>query len=58
MIEYFGRKDFLTYFSKEMIEILKKHETTGTLIDGKNLFLLNTGGASYKIVIERQGKQK
>ncbi len=54
MFEYVSRKKLLEFMSKQLIETLKIHEATGTLIDGKNLFLLNTGGVSYKIIIERE----
>lgn len=53
LMDYFIRKDFLDYMSKQLTDVLKLHEATGTLIDGKNLFLLNTGGISYKVIIER-----
>ena len=49
----FNRKEFLDFLSKELMQILKNHEITQTLADGKNLFLLNTGKHSYKITIER-----
>jgi hypothetical protein len=57
MFEYVSRKQLLEFMSKQLIETLKIHEATGTLIDGKNLFLLNTGGVSYKIIIEREEKR-
>jgi hypothetical protein len=56
MFEYVSRKQLLEFMSKQLIETLKIHEATGTLLDGKNLFLLHTGGASYKIIIERETK--
>lgn len=43
--------------SKQIIDLLKTHEAAGTLLDGKNLFLLNTGGVSYKIIIEREANK-
>jgi hypothetical protein len=52
MFEHVSRKQLLDFMSKQLIETLKIHEATGTLLDGKNLFLLNTGGVSYKIIIE------
>ncbi len=49
----FTRAEFFDYMSRQLIDILSMHEKTGTLMDGKNLFLLHTDGVQYKIVIER-----